>query len=237
MQKKNFLVFISTFFFLFNSVSLSVFAVSPQATSSSTTEDNTQTVVTDNLKKRLQETIKTAQENLITSSSKPLAFVGSVEDIIQQTIKIHTPQDTIKYATLDENTTIIRSPANRSIKLNDIQLDDKIIAMGYLKTDEENSDTLIAKRIIVSQTLSFQLNKISGMARVKKINRYQLEIEPIDQTSDSPTNLKLNSKTIIKDHDQILSLKDLESDQTIIYIANTSSSKTNPLASIIMIVN
>ncbi len=208
-----------------------VFSLSPvlaQDSSPSATDQH----ITDNLKKRIQESLQTAKQNLITSP-KPIAYIGQIEDVIQHVIKIKTPQNETKTVSIsDQDTTIIRTPSNKQIKLNDVQLNDKIIAMGYLK-QEEGSDIQIlsAKRVIVSQTLSFDLPKITGYAKIKTKTASKLTLIKPDQ---SEITLSLSSTTVVKNQTEVLSLKDLAKDQTVIFTAKTTS-KT-PLATIIMIV-
>ncbi len=226
MQKKYLPLLILTIF---------IFILPPlpaSAEEASSSSSSTETAITNNLKKRIQKTLQTVKENLVTTAHQPTAYLGQVEDIIQQTIKIHTPQDEIKYAHLDNQTIIIRNPANRQIKLKDIRLEDKIISLGYTQANEP--DTLMAKRIIVSEKLSFTLNKTSGIAKIVTKTRHSLTIQPLG-SSNKTIQLNFNNATVVKNQDQVLDLTDLKPDQTIVYTAILKT--PTPLATIIMLIN
>lgn len=219
-----------TIFLLLTIASLLTHPFSTRANDSATASGNQEQTITENLKKRLKNTLKSAQQNLITDTEiKPKAFVGQVKDIIQQTVNIATKDDQ-RYAALTEETTIIRSPGNTLIKPENIRIDDFIIAMGYPQPD--NPTTLTAKRVIVSQKLTLDLAKTSGLGQITKLTSTSLTLK--NPQTQEETTLSLTRQTVVKNKEKILSLTDLEEEQTIIYTADTHPT---PTATIIMIVD
>lgn len=203
-------------------------AVANDATESTQSDDT----ITDNIKKRLQDSLESATQNVITEKEQelptdPRAFVGTVQDIIQDSISIAT-KDGIRYTIPDDDATILRSPGNSQIKAENIQINDFIIAMGYLQT----FDKLGAKRIIVSNTITSSLNKTTGRAIIESKTSNSLTLN--NNSNDSPLLLTINSKTIIKDKNGVIELEEVTTGSTIIYTATTDKSD-NPTATIIMI--
>lgn len=193
-----------------------------QDTPNSTENDE----ITENLKKRLQESLETAKQNIITETielgNRPKAFVGTVQDVIQETIEIET-KDGIRYAKTDKETTILRSPANTEIDVEDIRIDDFIITMGYV----ENDTTLNGKRIIVSQSTATSLNKTSGKGTITDVTSNNI-------TLTDGTVINLLSSTIVKSTQEILDLEDLSEGQEIIYTADLDDDELD--ATIIMVI-
>ena len=139
-----------------------------------------------------------------------------MQDIIQDSITINT-KDGPKYASPTEDATIIRSPGNAIIKASNIQIDDFIIAMGYL---QEESNHLEATRIIVSQDISSGLDKTTGRATITEIDSNSLTLS--DDTNDSPL-LYLSSKTTVKSKSEVIDVEDLVVGDVIIYTASIDS--------------
>lgn len=185
--------------------------------------------VTENLKKRLQETLQDTDQNIVETfelPTTPRAFVGTVEDIIQDTISSST-KDGLRYITTDEDTTIIRSPGNKVIDSEDVQIEDFIIAMGYLETTEK----LRAKRIIVSASLSSGLSKTTGRGIIQALDNDAISLTTID--SADQVEIILDSSTLIKSKDEIIDIDDLAISDAIIYTADIDDGELT--ATIIML--
>lgn len=183
--------------------------------------------VKDSIKKRLQDSIKNVQDNIVAvvepSSNRPRAYVGTVNDIIQQSIIINT-KDGKKEAFVDSNTTILRSPGNSTIKIEDVRIDDFIIAMGSLKNDED----LQSKRIVVSTTIPSPFSKTSGHGQITKITKNSLTV----QGSNGESVLSFNQETIFKSDNGIIKSSDLEENDTVIFVAESENNKLS--ATVIM---
>lgn len=163
---------------------------------------------TSNLKKRLQESLDL--ETATSSFNKAKAYVGMVTDVIKDTI-IMQDKDGNKDIKLQDDTTIIRSPAGTTIKPENIRIDDYIIAIGY----PGESEILLAKRLIVSVEEIKPPSKVSGLGTIAKIgkNSLTLNLEGQDQLISTTT------KTIIKSSTGVMEYDDLAIGDTLIYTA------------------
>lgn len=172
--------------------------------------------VTENIKKRLQESLDTA-----TSAASPnfRAYVGIVRDVIKDTVVVED-KDGKKSVAASGDTVILRSPGNSPIKLEDIRIEDNIIAIGVPLSEDE----LTGRRLIVSTTPFVSVNKITGYGVVEKIGASTLTLKESDKT----TLLTVTSKTVIKSNTSVsLDLSDLKVGDTLIYIALLDGTSTS----------
>ena len=193
-------------------------------------EEDAGNQVTENLKKRLQETLQGSDQNIVSTNelpTSPRAFVGTVEDIIQETITIIT-KDGAQYVTTDEDTTILRSPGNKIIDAEDIQIDDFMIAMGYLET----TNKLRSKRIIVSTSISGELAKTSGRGTIDSLDSDTITITTPD--ANDPLEIYLDSYTVTKNRSEVIDTDDLNVGDSIIYTADVDDDELT--ATIIMVI-
>lgn len=210
-------------------LALYLLAFNPSGLTAQESTDSSEEI-TENLKQRLQDSLKSARQNLITTdnnANSPIAYVGTVLDIIQESAEIQT-KDGIRYAKISEDTTIIRSPGNSEIDLDDIRIDDFIIAMGY----QDNETSLNSRRVIVSQTLEPVLQKTSGTGVIMDITNSNITIQRPDGTQ---TELSLTKSTIVKSTTEVLDIENLEVDQSIIYTADIDDEDLD--TTIIMIIS
>ncbi len=184
--------------------------------------------ITENLKKRLQESLTNAKETVLSAenNSRPIAYVGSVQDVIHEAIDIKT-KDGQRYAKIKEDTTVLRSPGNVPIDLEDIRIDDFIIAMGY----SENDTTVGAKRVIVSQTAVPSLAKTTGTGKITALSQSTMTIT---NPEGDEVELRYLRSTIVKSKNDVLSQADLKVGDSVIYTADTGKELT---ATIIMIIS
>lgn len=168
--------------------------------------------VTDNLKKRLQESLSTKDSTGPTARG----YIGVVKDIIKDTI-ILEDKDGKKDVKLTPDTVILRSPGNSVIKADNIRLGDYIIAIGY----QDSDNSLTGRRLIVSIDPIKVPDKTSGIGTISKIG-------PTTKTGKTTLTLKLadkdqvigiSTKTIIKSPVGTIELADLNIGDTIIYTA------------------
>lgn len=188
----------------------------------------TEEEATENLKTRLKESLEEAKISLISTPDEnaPRAYVGTVVDLIQSNIEVKT-KDGTRYAKTDDETTIIRTPGNTQIELEDIRIDDFIISMGY----SENDSTILAKRVIVSQSIEPTLEKTTGKGTIIDFDKYSITIH---NALGEETILNYYGSTIIKTPSSIEDEDYLEIGQEIIYTADINDDEYD--STIIMIV-
>ncbi|MFH2086032.1 MAG: hypothetical protein ABII21_04590 [bacterium] len=170
--------------------------------------------VTENLKKRLQESLDTKETSPLSSAR---AYIGIVKDIIKDTIIIED-KDGKRDIKLGDDTSIIRSPGNAVIKADNIRIDDSIIAIGY----PTGNDTLDGRRLVVSTTPLESPQKTSGFGTIKKIDKAVLTL----LVSDQDKILTLTGKTIYKSTAGSIEPSDLAVGDTLVYTATLDSEKT-----------
>ncbi len=163
--------------------------------------------VTENLKKRLVESL----DNTSAPASTARAYIGRVVDVIKNTIVIED-KDGKKDVKLEDNATILRSPGNASIEADDIRIDDYVIAMGY---PAEGGDVLTGRRLIVSATPIKAPAKATGLGTIVKIGKANLTLK----VDSAERVLTLTSKTLFKSAAGSIELSDLSVGDTLIYTA------------------
>ncbi len=164
--------------------------------------------VTENLKKRLQESLE--GETTDSTLSLARAYIGTVKDLIKTNI-ILEDKDGEKTVSIHEDATILRTPGSATIKAENIQIDDYIIAMGYF----EEGDTLSARRIIVSTSPITAPAKSSGHGTISAINKSSLELARGEETQE----IFFTTKTVIKTPSELIELTDLEIGDKIVFTA------------------
>lgn len=219
MQKK--LLFVAliaiTYLSIVHRSSAIVLAVSPSPVASPANLDE----VTENLKKRLQDSLSPDEP---TPLSLKRAYVGVVKDLIKDTL-ILEDKDGRKDIVLAEETVIVRSPGNTLIKAENIRIDDSIIAIG---TPTDN-DTLTGRRLIVSTEPIAAPAKSSGLGTLTSVTKTSLTLKSADLEQD----LSLSSKTVFKSTTGLLEISDLTEGDTLVYTA-TRDAKDDLTATIIM---
>lgn len=185
---------------------IAIFALFALSASSALAQED----VTENLKKRLQDSL------LASSSPTPdplltlRSYVGTVKDVIGTTLVIDD-KDGKKDVKITDAATIVRSPGNTVIKAANINIGDSIIAIGTPETDE----ILLGKRLIVSSSPITASNKISSVGTIKSITKAILTLT----VNNSDQVLDLTSKTIFKSPAGTIELADLTVGDTVIYTA------------------
>lgn len=193
----------------------------PVASPSPSSEPISDKVIMENLKKYVE---KSGDEKDTTPTSTARAFIGVVKDVIKDTVIIED-KDGKKDIKLSDNTTIIRSPGNTTIKPENIRIDDYIIAIGYPESDT----TLTGRRLIVSIDPIKPPSKTSEIGTISKIGKTTLTMK----LSDKDQVISLNTKTIYKSAAGTFELTDLSVGDTLIYTAIIDSNE-NQTATVIM---
>lgn len=201
-------------------ITLPIMAVSPAPS----LEPNTINEVTDNLKKRLQESL----DDPDSAPTVPYkAYVGVVKDVIKDTLIVED-KDGKKDVRIMTDTTILRTPGNAPIKSDNIRIDDHIIAIGN-PTDDE---IMNGKRLIVSVNPITPPTKTTGIGSLTAITKNSLTLRVGEQDQD----VYFTTKTIAKTPSGTIELSDLEIGDTLIYTA-TVDSDNDLTATILMKIN
>ena len=131
--------------------------------------------------------------------------------MIQKTLAVDT-KDGRKQVVVNEETTLLRSPGNVVIKLENIRIDDYLIAMGTIKDE----DTFIGKRLIVSTTKVLDNTKKSGYGQITELKKSSFTLT----SSGNEQTIYFNNKTRVKSKDNpSLKTSDLELNTRLIFTA------------------
>ena len=212
MQKNILLVPLIALIFLLapSFTSLPTQAASPSP-SPVTSDSASAEQVTDNLKKRLQESIDSVGDDLrVVPQSTSRAYIGVIKDVIKDTLIIQD-KDGKKDVKLQDDTTILRSPGNALIKPENIRLGDYIIAIGYPSDD----GILLGHRLIVSADSITPPAKTSGLGTISELSNSSLTL----QIGDQEQILGITGKTIFKSPGGTIEFSDLGVGDTVIYTA------------------
>lgn len=183
-------------------------SISPTPVASPTRESSiSDKEVTENLKKRLLGSQDIKKEDPIQIVK---GYIGIVKDVIKDTVIIED-KDGKKDIKLEDNTVIVRSPGNSSIKPDSIRIDDYIIAIGYPSEDS----SLTGKRLIVSVDPIKAPGKTSGLGTISKISKNSITLK----LSDKDQIMNTTTKTIYKSSVGTIEPTDLEVGDTVIYTA------------------
>lgn len=208
MQKK-YLVLIIALIIISGASRAIASSPSPSPSSSDISQDNAE-LINENIKKRVQELNDSNSESTSSSVISARAYIGIVKDVISGTVIIED-KDGKKDIKLTDATSIIRTPGNVIIKVDNIRIDDHIIAIGYPGED----DTLVGRRIIVSVDPIKSPSKTSGLGTINKISKSSLTL----QIGDTEKIIDLTSKTIYKTAAGTIELSELSVGDTLIYAA------------------
>lgn len=181
-------------------------------------------VVKENLKNRFKDSISGSENEGLDSLATKRAYIGVVKDVIKDTVIVED-KDGKKDIKLGDNTVILRSPGNTTIKPENIRIDDYIIAIGTPRSEE----VLDASRLIVSTTAIDTPSKTSGIGELKKISKTQLTLS----IEGSDKLLTFNVKTIFKSPVATIDLADLAIGDTLVYTA-TKDDKDDLTTTVVM---
>ena len=233
MQQKSLLLALSILFLLLAPKAASaVVAASPSPKASATATplaSPTDNQATESLKARLRETLSKVEDNGTPSAgtqSDYKAYIGTIKDVIQKTLIVQT-KDGKKQITVDDTTTLLRSPGNLPIKLDSVRLDDNLIAIGLPK----DAGVLLGTRLIVSATPLSPVIKSTGYGQITLIKGNSLTLT----SSGQDITLTLSKDTVIKNKEKsILDATSLSTNTHLIYAAEQDGDKQ--MATVLMII-
>lgn len=202
--------------------SLSLVAAAPSPSPSPSPSPASIDEITSNLKERLQETLSsTVSADMATS----VGYIGTVKDVVSDTLVMDT-KDGRKNVTTT-SAIITRTPGNRVIKLDNVQIGDSVIAIGTPSAEDE----LAAKSILVSSSPITPPAKTSGYGVIQAIARGSLTIS--NPGSGDTTTISVDSDTVVKTTTALLTLKSLSVGDTLVYTADLDKNNAQT-ATIIM---
>jgi hypothetical protein len=194
--------------------SLGALAASPSPTPSlsPTPTPISEETVTENLKKRLQETIS-GEDKVEPDLVQYKSFVGVIRDVIKNTLVIED-KDGKKNVMILSDASIVRSPGNATIKAESIRIEDYVIAIGTLR----ESDELESVRVIVSTEPLTTVVKKAEAGKISKLTTTTLTIIPLNGSENK--TITLNAKTSLKSSlGESLETKELSVGDAVIYTA------------------
>lgn len=167
-------------------------------------------------------------KNQISSASatkiqKPIAFVGTITDIAENTIQIKTLEQKIDQILVDpKNTTFVKAiDTPKEITQTDVAIGDFVIALGTI----QDNNVLKTQRLIVSSTVK-AVNDYVFLAQIQNLtttltvkNRETGEIQNVK----AGKNISYSSD--VKDT-KITRLSDLDTGQTILVVSSKDNTGT-----------
>lgn len=177
-----------------------VFAASPTVTAAATP-----TISEEEVKNSLQERVKKAAQergekaDQILGAKNKLAIVGKLSDVSNNTLTIRARDETNELVTTDNETTFVRN--NKTVKREDIQIGDWVIAMGY-RGDNGNS-VVVAKRVVAKdkQTEYPKRTVVKGVVKSVVPNKKSFTLETYTVTIPSKSEIKIGDiqeeKTVV----------------------------------------
>ena len=157
------------------------------------TKSGNQESLTDKVKEKLQETIEKGfddiKKEVIVKSNSPRkkAFIGNLKSINQSNLTIEYKSQIFNITT-DEKTDIIKSDGKKTISINDLDIDDFLIVMGFLLPDSKD---LIARRILLISIPKPSTSRQLLSGKINEIDGNKVSIDSKSLLISSKTNLKI----------------------------------------------
>lgn len=147
--------------------------------------------INQNIKDRIKKVA--SQSGSLTAIKKKIAFIGTIENIANETLTIKT-KDEIKLASTSASTTYVRIPGNATQKLEDISIGDYAIAMGYIN----GSDVLETKRVILQSEASEVTKKTSVAGIISYIESDEGVIHILFGDQKTSVEVTINTDLLIQ---------------------------------------
>lgn len=98
------------------------------------------------------------KQKIAEAQNKPLAYLGSITDIVETTIQIKNGNEEIKQVSVNEEDTdfVQLGKETKTLSFSDVAIGDFIVAMGY----KDENDVLETSRVLVTQSPQEQTRKI-----------------------------------------------------------------------------
>lgn len=156
-------------------------------------EDEVKNSLQERLKKAAQE--KGEKADQVLGDKNKLAVVGKLSDVSNNTLTIRSRGETNELVTTDNETTFVRN--NKTVKREDIQIGDWVIAMGY-RGDNGNS-VVIAKRVVAKDKQTEYSKRVAarGIVKSKQAGKKSFTVET-DGAKPASYTVVIPSKSEVK---------------------------------------
>lgn len=181
-----------------NVVSAATATPIPIATSSakikiaSPSADQNSTAVQQNIKDRIEK-ILDDKGSTVLNSLKRKAYVGQVIRVTTESLTLNTLHGEVTAKLTPDKTVMFLMPRLTPVQISDIEIDGFVIAMGYVDGD----DVLDARRVLVSPTPLFPINKGVILGVVQSIKSTQMIVRTFAQEDKA---ILVSNKTIYQDN-------------------------------------
>lgn len=125
------------------------------------------------------------QEKIEEAQNKPKAYLGTITDIVENTVQIKNLEEEIKQISVRDNTVFVKiNNVKQTLKFSDIAIGDFLVNMGYI----DANSVLAAKRILVTSEPA-KPERVSVFGIVTSIGKNEITVKRVgseDQISISP---------------------------------------------------
>jgi hypothetical protein len=120
---------------------------------------------------------ETVRQKLLSVSNKPMAYIGTITDIVEATIQLENSEGEIQQVAFDtDNTTFMQlNGTSKEIESDDVAIGDYIVAMGYI----DNSEVLSTSRVLVTSPIG-EIDRKIIFGKVSGIDNKEVSIETKD---------------------------------------------------------
>ena len=153
--------------------------------------------ITEKLKERLQETaevgIESIKDEIITQTNTPKkkAFIGSLKAINDHNLSIEYKSQTFNI-NLSDNTDLVRSKGSLKLDLEDLEVDDFILSLGFVKPNTDKF-TLDANRVLVIDTPDTPPSRQFITGKVEEIDGNKVVVDNKRLNITKKTNLDIKA--------------------------------------------
>lgn len=190
---------------------LSLFFTQPVLAVDTATQ-SAQEIESENLKQRLQDVIKdklnSAEDTIKNKQAENslVGYTGIINKISDLSLVVNTSQNNLLQVITSEDTDIIKN--GKEIKASSLSIDEKIIIIGNLNTE----DILNAKRII-------------AISNTKATTKRQTVVGPISNLDPEDLSFSINEFNIDIPKKSTIAIEDLQNGQIVIAIIETNIEK------------
>ena len=165
-------------------------------------EDSDQEEATDSATKEYQNLIKRLQDRAKDNQTDPednnlKGYVGIINKISNLSLVVNTPQNNLLQVTTDEDTDVVKN--GKDIKASTLSIDEKIIIMGFLNTE----DILHAKRIVAIPYSDSTLTRQVLTGTISNLDIESLEFSLGELSIGIPKKLDLDLEELVNDQQVI----------------------------------
>ncbi|HAU98890.1 MAG: hypothetical protein UX04_C0003G0078 [Microgenomates group bacterium GW2011_GWF2_45_18] len=179
-----------TFFSLFFLFTSTVIAQTTDQLATSSSESSTEATMQENIRERIGKVIETIGDTLETR--KKSAVVGVIEKLTEESVTIKTKSGSSETVMINpEKLTVLRLPQLTSATIQDMEIDQFVVVMGYLGKEK----VLEARRILLSPEILFPARHAVVYGVIDSITSTKIGVTMRDGNLRS---IPLSKKTVYK---------------------------------------